>query len=65
MCPYLVPVVADRLWMYPQSVYCRRPDGGVRVPGRATLVSVCTTDAFCACAGYREAARIDRIPRSQ
>ena len=24
-CPFLVPVVADRLWMRPIGVYCRRP----------------------------------------
>jgi hypothetical protein len=63
MCPYLVPVVADRMFVYPQSVYCRRPDAGVRVPGRSTLLSVCMTAAFCECAGYRDSAATERISR--
>ena len=36
-CPFLVPVVADRLWMRPIGVYCRRPGRRVRVPTEATL----------------------------
>ncbi len=51
-CPYLIPVVADRLWMYPVGAYCRRPDGKPRIPGSSTIASVCTTPAHCSCAGY-------------
>lgn len=51
-CPYLIPVVADRLWMYPVSAYCRRPDGKVRVPSSSTLTNVCTTSGHETCAGY-------------
>lgn len=54
MCPYLVPVVADRLWQVSQGAYCRRPDAGVRVPGRKTLLEVCTTDRFGDCDGFRK-----------
>ena len=25
-CPFLIPVVADGLWMYPVPAYCRRPN---------------------------------------
>ena len=64
MCPCLVSVVADRLWMYPQSLFCRRAAGGVRVPARATLLSVCTTEAFVDCAGYRESAAADGAARN-
>ena len=61
MCPYLVPVVADRMFVAPQSVFCRRPDAGIRLPARLTLLSVCTTGAFADCAGYRETAETDRV----
>ncbi|OGK88317.1 MAG: hypothetical protein A2X52_12620 [Candidatus Rokubacteria bacterium GWC2_70_16] len=61
MCPFLVPVTADRLWMYPVGAYCRRPGGGVRVPAPATLASVCATPAHRACGGYR--AGRDEPPR--
>lgn len=52
-CPYLVNVVADRLWLYPVGVYCRRPRGHLRMPARVTLARVCTTPAYLTCAGYR------------
>ena len=41
-CPFLVPVVADRLWMYPIGVYCRRPERHVRIPAASTLERFCT-----------------------
>lgn len=56
MCPYLVPVVADRLWQVPVPAYCRRADAGIRVPARSTLLSMCATERFAECAGYRRAA---------
>jgi hypothetical protein len=52
-CPFLAPVVADRLWILPVGAYCRRPDGRVRLPGEATLARLCSTDAHRGCAGYR------------
>jgi hypothetical protein len=55
VCPYLVDVVADRLWMYPVGVYCHCRDR-VRVPARATLVETCTTTAYRACPGFLTAA---------
>jgi hypothetical protein len=33
-CPFLIPVIADTLWMSPTSAYCHRPDAPVKVPGR-------------------------------
>jgi hypothetical protein len=53
-CPFLAPVVADWLWLHPAGVYCRRPDGRVRVPAEVTLARVCGTEAHRACPGYRE-----------
>jgi len=51
-CPFLVPVMADRLWIHPVSAYCRRPNGRVKVPGRETIVSLCTTAAHERCPGF-------------
>lgn len=63
-CPFLVPVVADRLWLYPVSAYCRRPDARVRVPGAVTLADVCMTPSYRACPGYRlSAARVTEVER--
>ncbi|HTO11206.1 MAG TPA: hypothetical protein VMQ51_06515 [Candidatus Binatia bacterium] len=56
-CPFLVPVVADRLWLCPTSVYCRRPDARLRAPAAATLARTCVRPAHTACPGYREAMR--------
>jgi hypothetical protein len=52
-CPFLVPVVADRLWMRPIGVYCRRPGRRVRVPTEATLARWCTAQ-YGQCDGYAE-----------
>ncbi|HTY76174.1 MAG TPA: hypothetical protein VMI34_00015 [Candidatus Bathyarchaeia archaeon] len=51
-CPYLVPVTADHMWMYPVSAYCRRPDGDIRVPSAKTLEQVCSTSAYVECLGF-------------
>lgn len=62
-CPYLVPVMADRLWLRPVGAYCRRPGERVRVPATRTLARVCSTPAHGDCLGYRAAAEAD-IPVS-
>jgi hypothetical protein len=56
-CPFLIPVVADALWMYPVPAYCRRPDAPVKVPSRGTLTQVCTTCEHARCPGYRTSRR--------
>ena len=33
-CPFLIPVIADTLWMSPTSAYCHRPDAPVIVDVR-------------------------------
>jgi len=53
-CPFLVPVVADQLWVRPVPAYCRRPDARLRVPATASLVQLCTDD-YAACGGYQAA----------
>lgn len=52
MCPFLVPVIADRLWLYPVSAYCRRPDGPIRVPAPATMARFCTGADHGRCPGF-------------
>jgi hypothetical protein len=52
-CPFLVPVVADRLWMRPTSVYCRRPGRPVRIPAASTLRRCCAAD-YRLCDRYSE-----------
>lgn len=54
-CPFLIPVTADHLWMYPLGAYCRRPDARVRVISRTTVVSQCAGPWYQDCEGYREA----------
>lgn len=60
-CPFLIPVMADQLWMYPVPAYCRRPDAPVRVPGPGTLARVCTTCEHARCPGFRTSGRGDAI----
>ncbi len=54
-CPYLVDVTADWLWLYPNGVFCRRPDGRVRVPALATVAGRCDGEHFHECDGYAQA----------
>jgi hypothetical protein len=51
-CPFLVPVMADRLWMYPTPAYCRRLDTQVKVPAPSTMLSVCASPAYVQCPGF-------------
>ena len=55
-CPFLVPVIADHLWLRPLGAYCSRPGRPVRVAAESTLVQVCSTPAYEGCDGYRESA---------
>ena len=51
-CPFLVPVLADRLWVSPVSAYCRPPHGTIRLPGGNTLMRICSTPRYASCPGY-------------
>ena len=51
-CPFLVPVTADRLWMYPTPAYCRRPEARVKAPAPETLSQVCSSPAHAFCPGF-------------
>lgn len=57
MCPFLVPVIADRLWLYPIPAYCRRPDGPIRVPAPATMARFCTAADYGRCPGLHAGPR--------
>lgn len=51
-CPFLIPVVADTLWVWPVPAVCRRPDTRVKVPSRETLMRVCMTSGHPECPGF-------------
>jgi len=55
-CPFLIPVMADRLWVFPTTAYCHRPGACLRVPGRHTVARLCTTALHLTCGGYRASA---------
>lgn len=56
-CPFLVSVMADQLWVYPVSAYCRRPGATVKVPAPETFAGVCLTREHARCPGFRAAGR--------
>lgn len=55
-CPYLVPVMADHLWLYPVSSYCTSAER-TRVPGAMRISAVCVEQAHTRCPGYVAARR--------
>lgn len=55
-CPFLIPVVADQLWMYPVPAYCRQPGAPVKVPAPEALVRVSTTGEHARCPGFQRSA---------
>jgi hypothetical protein len=52
-CPFLVPVMADRLWMYPMPAYCRRPDDRLKAPAPQTILHFCGSSRHIRCPGFR------------
>ena len=62
-CPFLVPAVADALWIWPVPAFCLRSDTPrVRVPARGTLMRVCTTSDHARCPGFRTSGARDESP---
>jgi hypothetical protein len=55
-CPYLVQVMADRLWLYPMNSYCTSGPR-TRVPGARTIAEVCGDPVHARCPGYVAARR--------
>ncbi len=56
-CPYLVDVTNDWLWQSSYGVYCRQPDGAIRVPAATTLATRCLSGRFEDCMAARQALR--------
>ncbi len=56
-CPCLTPAVARRGGKFPVPVYCRLPNGRVRIPTPEQLASLCTAGQHHNCPGYRRGAR--------
>ena len=54
-CPFLVPVMADRLWVFPVPAYCRRPNAGVYVPSFHRFMRQCLEPTHSDCPGYQAA----------
>lgn len=52
-CPFLMPGVSGSRGRYPIPVYCRLPNGRVRVPSREQLVYLCSAGQHHDCPGYR------------
>ena len=51
-CPFLTPKVERRRGRFPVPVYCRMPNGRVRVPTREQLAFLCTAGQHHDCPGY-------------
>jgi hypothetical protein len=58
-CPNLMPQYGRRAGGFPgpAPVYCRLPNGRVRVPTRAELASLCSDGRYVNCPGYQRWAR--------
>jgi len=52
-CPFLMPKLSGRAGIFPVPVYCRLPNGRVRVPTRDQLVVLCSAGHHHDCPGYR------------
>jgi hypothetical protein len=51
-CPFLVPVTADHLFVFPVPAFCRRPNAGVYVPSVEKFMRLCVGGAHAECPGY-------------
>ena len=51
-CPFLVPEVSDPLGPLSLPVYCRLPNGRVRIPTRDQLAYLCSAGHHQNCPGY-------------
>ncbi len=53
-CPFLAPTIGGLLGIYyPATVYCRLPNGRVRVPSPEQFAYLCTAGRHHDCPGYR------------
>lgn len=54
-CPYLRPAAGELATTPPYAVYCRFPDGRIRVPSRDEVTRFCASGHNLDCPGYRRA----------
>lgn len=53
-CPFLMPEIGGQLAVYyPAAVYCRLPNGRVRVPPPEQRAYVCSAGHYEDCPGYQ------------
>jgi hypothetical protein len=52
-CPFLTPKLSGPPAAFSTLVYCRHPDGRVRIPPRDQLMVLCTLGHHHDCPGYR------------
>jgi hypothetical protein len=52
-CPFIAPVIADRMWVFPVPAYCHRPNAGIHVPGVEKFVRLCVSGRHDDCPGYQ------------
>jgi hypothetical protein len=53
ICPNLGPGISDVTTRPTCAVYCRLPDGRIRIPSRDELSRFCLAGHFRDCPGYR------------
>jgi hypothetical protein len=51
-CPLLMPGLTGSAVSFSVPVYCRTPNGRVRVPSRGELLSLCSVGQYLDCPGY-------------
>ena len=61
-CPFLIPVVADHLWMHPLSAYCHRPEAPVKAPALETFFHFCLGPEHVHCPGFQATVARPRAP---
>jgi len=62
-CPLLMPGARPEHGRAGVAVYCRLPDGRVRMPTREEFESLCFVERHRDCPGYRRWARLQRDVR--
>ncbi|OGK80881.1 MAG: hypothetical protein A2X52_15475 [Candidatus Rokubacteria bacterium GWC2_70_16] len=60
-CPFLRPETVGRAPALDLRVYCRLPEGHVRVPSRGELARLCTAGHYRDCPAYAHATATERL----
>jgi hypothetical protein len=63
LCPFLISVMHDWIWVNPVQAYCLRPDERLHVPSnRTTVPCICQTPAHLLCPRYLQSTRRPAAP---